>query len=352
MCCSRSSSQVCKFVPSWLHSPSLHHQFHTFLQSDCHFLLEFIEMWFVLLLLWAMMPTAQTSWNYVAQETARSPSECMLQCLEDIRCVRYTYFPVAVASTNDDVTIEANTCMLQAELIADVIKRMPTAFATTNGSTSGVKHISKNGSMSIEKVLEGPLATSTNTLFNSAQHFVRGCSYTVALWVWLWKSRREFEPRETVIFSTRPTNSRTIDYEPLLPSIIFHGSNRLFFSAQRDDFGDYSGYQTAHTMRYHEWTHIALTITHNRLAAIINGELISSIIINPPREPSRRCPYLMFRPGDEYNVSTDVNSNASTEKIQAAAWRDATVPNTIFQIAGDYPRYSPPFRTTPTPSSK
>ena len=297
-------------------------------------------MWLVLLLFWAHVPTVRTSWNYVAKETARSPSECMLQCLADIRCVRYTYFPVAIAPTIHDVAIEANTCMLQSELIADVIKRIPTAFATTNGSISGVKHTEKNGSMCIEKVLEGPVAISSNTLFNSAQHFVRGCSYTVALWVWLWKSRREFEPRETVIFSTRPTASRTIDYEPLLPSIIFHGSNKLFFSAARDDFGDYSGYQTTHAMRYHEWTHIVLTITHNRLAAIINGELISSIVINPPRETSRRCPYLMFRPGTEYNVSSDVSSNASSETIQAAAWRDATVPNTIFQLAGDHFRVS------------
>ena len=294
-------------------------------------------MLLILLLLWGNVPAVKTSWSYVEKQTARSPSECMGMCLADIGCHRYTYFPLAIAPTEHDFEVEANTCMLQSELIADVIKRIPTAFAMTNGSISGVKHTEKNGSMSIEKVLEGPMAISTNSLFNSAQHFVRGCSYTIALWMWVWKSRREFEPRETVIFSTRPMASRTIEYEPLLPSIIFHGTNKLFFSAARDDFGDYSGYQTSHTIRYHEWTHIVLTITHNRLAAIINGELISSIVINPPREIPRRCPYLMFRPGNEYNVSADVSSNASSETIQAAAWRDATVPNTIMQIAGDFP---------------
>jgi hypothetical protein len=273
-------------------------------------------------------------WTYVRRVTAAHASACSRACVEDLQCTSWQFFPATVAAADAlQEDVDALSCVLMSATMADIMHRVPEAFApTADASIEGVREQAKNFTASVERVIDGPIATSGNTVLSSAQHFVRGCSYTVALWVWLWKPRRHVSDREYVIFATRPSSHHGGDVlEPVLPAVIFNtrlDPTKLFFSITRDTAGDYSGYLTSVPVRYHEWMHVALTVTHTRLAAIVNGEVASSIIINPPHMEPRACPYALYRSGRRFNATDPA------DLLRTSAWRDATVPNTVFQVRG------------------
>jgi hypothetical protein len=160
--------------------------------------------------------------------------------------------------------INDSDCYLETPLLQAIKEKVPVAFARKN-VIDGKKVLSSNSTVSLHRLLAGPVATDSSTMINFEQHFVRGCSYTVALWIWIWKSKRlgSVNQPEHVVFSTRETFPRLLEAEAVLPSIVFNTGlhpERFFFSATRDDYGHYHGFWPRFDIRYNEWMHVALTL--------------------------------------------------------------------------------------------
>ena len=98
----------------------------------------------------------------------------------------------------------------------------------------------------VRRQLLRPLVTDGNVFTNTEQHFVRGCSYTVALWTWLYKPRI-LPDHELNVFTTRevemPRKFPLYVDEALLPSSVLNvggvqeRSSKYFFAALRQPQG-------------------------------------------------------------------------------------------------------------------
>jgi hypothetical protein len=195
--------------------------------------------------------------------------------------------------------------------------------------------------VSIQHLLSQPIATDSRTLLNFPQYFVKGCSYTITTWVWLWKNdRHERNKRESIVFSSRQINLKNDkDDEILLPAIIFDivkYPGRFFFSVAKDPSGDYSGFSPPSSVKYHEWTHIAMTIGDGYVNAYINGEFLqkatfaSSTKKCPHTSPKRDSKFYNDSPNN-INAHNNENAHGNDDKDK---YQEEIISNTIFQVAG------------------
>jgi len=205
--------------------------------------------------------------------------------------------------------------------------------------------------------LSNPLVTNANTFSSTEQHFVRGCSYTIALWVWLYKPRT-FPDHELDVFTTREVESPKklnmfID-EALLPSIVFNVGgltervNKFFFATALDEFGHYQGFWANYEVRFHEWVHLTMTISEDSFTAYVNGESFGTVYMSPPRRGRQDmyCPYLTSPHAPHTTVPHSISDKvANSTKPAPAVDRlrpysfapyspGEAINNTILQVAG------------------
>jgi hypothetical protein len=147
----------------------------------------------------------------------------------------------------------------------------------------------------INSLLKGPVAFDPSTMILFNQNLYRGCSYSVSLWVWLFKPRDAVPTYDEItIFTSRETFPRLHpDKAAILPAVVYNVGrypDRIFFSAARDEYGYYLGFWAPFEVRYHEWIHITLVIENNILKGYINGEFMDYVAIYPSKT-NLHCPY-------------------------------------------------------------
>ena len=314
------------------------------------------------LFLIASVPVAVKSWKNIKRLTVADEAGCITACAEDYQCSRWNFYPSSQTSVLN--VTQVNSCFLESKTYAELEKVFSSVQVTekTVGKTSGVKRLkSDKGFVVAQTLLSGPVAFDSTTLLNFPQHFVRGCSYTISLWLWLWKTdaleSRFRHRRESIIFSTNRVDSRSVstEYEPLFPSIIYNlysKPGKLFFSSTKDENGDYSGFFPDFDIKYNEWMHITLTATNDDVAAYINGKYMSHTRAVPSKMKQQKCPYYNFTGRDSMeNILQDQNilKNQNTpqdqnilkdqytpqdQNVSMKIAKDATAFNTILQVIG------------------
>jgi hypothetical protein len=265
----------------------------------------------------------------VKKVTTSNESICMQQCADDYHCSKWTF--------HSDLE---NGCYLESELLSDIkelflvnetftSKKVTKMYRDTRNKYMNMDHVS------IQHLLSQSVATDSRTKLNFPQYFVKGCSYTITLWVWLWKNERHERKnkRESILFSTRQMNPKNNkNDEVLLPAIIFDimkFPGRFFFSATKDSAGDYSGFSPPQNIRFHEWTHIAMTIKEEYVSAYINGKFQQIAKMAPSTSEVRKCPHTSSIRGSNFVSENNENVYGNNEENQ-----EEIISNTIFQVAG------------------
>ena len=302
----------------------------------------------VTIILIANAPDSVLSWSNVKKLTVSNEASCITACTDDHQCSKWSYYP-----TSEIVPLDGSIdslCFLESKQAADPQKSLP-PYSSPSGTpdkTTGLKRLSGNrGFIGVQNLLAGPLEFDSTTVLNFPQHFVRGCSYTILVWVWMWRprlvnSRIGQNRKESIIFSARGLDHdhSSPEYESWLPSVIYNVPSKpgkLFFSANRDEYGDYSGFSPAYDIRYHEWTHITMTITDDRVGAYINGKFISSSRATTSKNRnSGKCPYSIDDSTDKIRDNIEDTKNSSKNQ------RNKLSPNSIMDVIGRYDRLSDP----------
>ena len=292
----------------------------------------------------AQLSSSEKSWNNVRKVPISNLDACEELCSKDTECFRSSLYPNARMSTVDSPY--PHLCFLESELMLDIEKNI----SALSDSRKTVSRISKKKKdkinrdyIGIQQLVSGPIAIDSTFLMNYPQHFVRGCSYTISMWVWIWKSKKLSKRSECALFSTRYISPSLVsdEYGILLPSIIFNLASRigkLFFSAAKDKNGDYSGFSPSYNIRYYEWTHISMTIDGNFINAYINGKHYQKTRMNPPTKSSNTiCPYTFLENGNSEGVENVAANNSNSKNIS-----NALSSNTMLQIAGARLRPSTP----------
>ena len=260
---------------------------------------------------------AQESNNQIdlVETLTTSPDECKELCSRDHNCVEWNFL------RNNSHNVKKHSCYLQSKDFALFKHSYPIHFP------SGDSGIEVRKSFFTEKLLVGPAILDSTSLINYDQHFYRSCNYTISLWVWLWKRKRPGN-REVPIFTSQASNPNLDKFPPLYPSIIYnvgYTQERFFFSATRDNKGGYEGFWPPVPVRYHEWMHLAISISDKYVMAFINGELFGPVYHNRQTEHriSNFCPY---------SASSPYHSRNMTEYLN----------NTVFHLGGVRGGYSSP----------
>ena len=276
---------------------------------------------------------------------------CRQFCKDDPHCTAFAVYPDEIsenAVTTGCTTIEcarargsvrSSKCYLLDRNMHALTEAIPEAFdrpGRQNG-TSGL-HTSR--------MYKNPFVTDSNVFTHTPQHFVRGCEYTIALWVWLYKPHT-LPDSELVIYSTREAMAQPRMYhdEALLPAIIYNVGglpdriNKFFFSAAKDNFGSYHGFWANHEVRFHEWTHLTMAVSADILIAYINGEQAGMVSLSHPRQEALYCPYNRAPPSAHTHTSS-LSTLATDAVLQLAPYSFApfhpsdAINNTILQVAG------------------
>ena len=305
---------------------------------------------FVAMILIACVPGAVTSWSNVKKLSVSDEASCISACTEDSHCSRWSFYPASGILPSIDTV--GNLCFLESKLAASLERNLPHHHNSlgTQDKTTGLKRLNGDrGFVGVQNLLAGPLEFDSTTVLNFPQHFVRGFSYTISVWVWMWRprlinSRIGQDRKESILFSTmdlKPDELSTDD-ESWLPSIIYNVPSKpgkFFFSANRDDYGDYSGFSPPYDIRYHEWIHVAMTISDDNINSYVNGKLLSSNRASFSRKRrSGKCPYFVDDSADKMRDDIDDRNNTSASRIQ----RNQLHPNTIMDVIGKHDRLSDP----------
>ena len=139
--------------------------------------------------------------------------------------------------------------------------------------------------MSIEEILLGPVAFDTETRYSTSVNFLKGCSYSVSMWTWLWPTR-DYDVNIIRIKPLDLLSSQFINASRVLfPTIIINlprNPSEYFISVGLDNEGVPTGFFSGpkHTVQYLKWLHIAMTITDSGYyRAFINGEMVGQWLI-------------------------------------------------------------------------
>ena len=303
---------------------------------------------FVTIILIAYVPGYVISWSNVKKLSVSDEASCISACTEDSQCSRWSFYPASEILPS--VGTVGNLCFLESKLAASLERNLLYHHSSlgTQDKTTGLKRLNGDrGFVGVQNLLAGPLEFDSTTILNFPQHFVRGCSYTISVWVWMWRprlinSRIGQDRKESILFSTsdlKPDDLSTED-ESWLPSIIYNVPSKpgkFFFSANRDDYGDYSGFSPAYDIRYHEWIHVALTISDDNINSFVNGKLLSSNRASFSRNRrSGKCPYFIDDSTDK--MRDDIDDKNNTSRTQ----RNQLHPNTVMDVIGRHDRLSDP----------
>lgn len=165
--------------------------------------------------------------------------------------------------------------------------------------------------MEIQHVLNGPVAFDSETTFSSAQHFVKGCSYSVSAWVWLWPARahsltilRTKALGDHAGFENNVEKSRHL--YPTILSNLPRAPNELFFGISIDKEGNPIGFFSGEdifipTM---EWFHVAMTIKDNKFYAYVNGVQVDVLMTGDFAPSAEKCPYFTVPQEGDQDIRT------------------------------------------------
>ena len=206
--------------------------------------------------------------------------ECSLYCCEHLNCAGF------FTSPDSDIPNRQNCYLEGADYRKYIKKYMPESVKHPR-SKDGLQ--SGDGEAFVARNIRGPLVVDTNMVVNLEQHFVRGCSYTISMWVYL-NEPAKIPDVEIPIFSTRDTSPIRTGLEAeetLQPSIVYNvGSGvdyqdrgAFFFSAFKDNDGLFHGFWaqgSQRKVRYNEWMHLVMVIFDDKLTGYVNGESIGS----------------------------------------------------------------------------
>ena len=273
-------------------------------------------------------------WNNIQKIKVISEEACKGVCSHVEECSRWSFYKNTQLSHSD--TLHLHDCFIESQELVDAtdaINALLDLKQSENRVTDLKRDVLSRGYIGIQRIVSDTIATDSTSLMNHPQHFIRGCSYTISLWVWLWKSKKTNKRTNSIIFSTRdlnPSNTNK-EYEPLLPAIIFNVHNRigkLFFSGGKDRFGDYSGVSPPFILGYHEWMHITVTFGIDYLDAYVNGRHYQRTRMVPPLKGYKQCPYhLLDNPEYPYDINKLKNNTDKNITF-------ATTSNTQLQILG------------------
>ena len=97
--------------------------------------------------------------------------------------------------------IDAMECFVYDKLVQAVLEGVPSEAWRRSGDLNGTLE-----DLDIRRWFsQQPFVTDSNVFSNTEQHFVRGCSYTISLWVWLYKPRLAILGLLTNSMFTRPS---------------------------------------------------------------------------------------------------------------------------------------------------
>ena len=175
--------------------------------------------------------------------------------------------------------------------------------------------------MDIDHLLTGPVVFDSKTTFAAPQHFVKGCSYTVSAWVWLWPTNFRGS-----VFSTRNTEGLQLvgDGRSVHPSIQFNlnGKRQYFFGGILDDKGLPVGFYSSgdDDVKFMQWQHLALVISgeDHTLAGYMDGQLVNAGGLGGGPVDSARCPYGSPAPTINNTVLNVFSGHGSIGLVQDA----------------------------------
>jgi hypothetical protein len=258
-------------------------------------------------------------WTHVKEITTGDEVSCAIECQVDSKCSSWTF-------AKHKIAIHSNKCYLQSQLFDDNKKNLISSLLP-----SKVHVMSGNASSNImqyNRLLTGPIAIGRTTIMNAPQSFYFGCSYTVMLWVWLWKPTKLPHQHEMAIFSTRDSLPISAKHQSLLPSVIFNIVSQpdlMFYSTMKDPRGDWEG-MWGQPVEFNKWMHITLTFQADVMTVYLNGIPHEKPLTLRKKEgfSSHKCPGKLSAYDD-----TPLSSDSTHQP-----WSHALENNTIFQIGG------------------
>ena len=208
--------------------------------------------------------------------TANIAKECEFHCYLESRCQHWIFLP-----TNQSCFLTSNYVNMKQSHYSNSKSNQESNVTVMPQQTVIVQGHKTEFKNHVDRLLEGPLATSKSSYVNFPRKFYKGCSYTISMWVWLYQTEPSFDKKlgrtkEFSVFSTRPSLPTFDDYEALLPAVMFnigHKKGNYFFSSTKDEFQDYKG-AWGDEVKYHEWTHVTIVFSPSSFTPYINGKQV------------------------------------------------------------------------------
>jgi hypothetical protein len=291
-------------------------------------------------LLFLVLIAIGNSYNLVEQINLQPENvlKCEDTCRNDEECATW-HLRLSQKDLKNHNNASSYECFLVSSKMKKIVDAAPHIYKSDNDANSltGNKKQSVYEHIFISNpIKETTIAIDSTSLINFPQHFMSGCSYSIFLWVWIWRRKNPTDNFEA-IFSTRElseSNPQHFDKQtgtPLLPSVLFNVGehpDKFFFAASKDANGYYLGTwpKKGANVKYHTWMHIAVTVQNNVLNIYLDGAFLDYINVPFPTVPYKnqkflhKCPYHlddMIYPqknnNKQENIASDaeLNSNSS-----------------------------------------
>ena len=202
----------------------------------------------VVLLWWCF--TRAKAWDFTRHISlkANQVNECSRYCQIENNCYEWEIHfagrkssgkTESVANISTSERIDVNCILLSREMM-EIMNRIPFIREENLKRISGRKSFYEdysrlssklNSAIHTQSLIDQTIALDSSTLLNFPQHFVTGCSYTLSVWVWIWRPYNG-ESVDKVIFNTKEVHPKVSEDPPLLPSIVNNiggNSDQFFF---------------------------------------------------------------------------------------------------------------------------
>eukprot|EP01038_Epipyxis_sp_PR26KG_P016909 gene16909-23204_t len=278
--------------------------------------------------------------------------QCESECQNDDHCRGYYIYrnninkkSVSNKTNLPEDYVDDLTCILVSNNFKQFIQKHEPLFHNfllQSIVADKVHDFSRNNNYQIENLVHGPLVTDSTTVLTFQQSFFHGCSYTISVWAWLWKSKIQSD-KVKVIFSSRKAPYSLVDdnyrkSRVLLPTILFNvgkNPNKFFFSIGKDRDDSYSGlWAHGYPIKYHTWIHLTMTINYDKANLYINGQFMDYIRLAESfpslnDSPQSQCTVLTF------NITYPHSEKANSSNNAHQGCKPGTrLNNTILQLSG------------------
>ena len=117
--------------------------------------------------------------------------DCEFRCELEPSCVKWSSYKL----TSD----KSISCYLESVKMQRFRSLNSDLFSTdkvTLGDVGSVKY----SHVSVQHLIKDPVPLDGSSILAIPQHFIKGCEYTISLWVWLWRGSNPYENSEIAIF--------------------------------------------------------------------------------------------------------------------------------------------------------